>query len=496
MFSKVLIANRGEIACRIIRTCQRLGIRTAAVYSEADKGALHVRLADEAHRIGPAPSSSSYLRIDRIVSAAKKAKAEAVHPGYGFLSENPHFAEAVEAAGMKFVGPSAEIITQMGDKVMARQMAAKAGVPVIPGTDTAIENHEAPSAALDIGFPLLVKAADGGGGMGIRLIESKQELLSAMERAKSQAMTAFGSDRVYLERYLGDASHVEVQVLADHHGNAVHLHERDCSVQRRHQKVVEETPCVKISPELREQMTQAAVRLVQSIGYTNAGTVEFLATTSGEFFFLEMNTRLQVEHPITEMVTGLDLVELQLRVAAGEELPLQQKDIQHKGHAMEARIYPEEPATLLPTAGTVEHFEEPHGTHVRVDSALFPGYKVSSHYEPLMAKVIVWAEDREHAIAGMNTALAQFKVDGVTTNIPAIQRVLSHPVFTNAKYNTSFLERMLGAMNGGGTGKELIAAIAAALALAKDREVLEQPGRWKLQGRRQLMMGRFGSGVS
>ncbi len=494
MFSKVLIANRGEIACRIIRTCQRLGVKTVAVYSDADKGALHVRLADEAYRIGSAPASKSYLRIDRIVSAAKKSKAEAVHPGYGFLSENPQFAEAVAAAGMKFVGPSAEVITQMGDKVVARQKAKEAGVPVIPGTDSVIADHEAPSAALEIGFPLLVKAADGGGGMGIRLIETAQDLLSAMERAKSQALSAFGSDRVYLERYLGDASHVEVQVLADHHGNVVHLFERDCSVQRRHQKVVEEAPCAKISPELRERLTQAAVRLVQSIGYTNAGTVEFLVTPSQEFFFLEMNTRLQVEHPITEMVTGVDLVELQLRVAAGEELALDQSKLRCRGHAMEVRVYPEDPATLLPAAGLVERFEEPQGRHVRVDSALYPAYEVSSYYEPLMAKVIVWGKDRAEALAEMDAALARFQVDGVTTNMPTMRRVLSHPVFTSAKYNTSFLERMLDALNSGGTGKEMIAAIAAGLALTKDREDQELPSRWKLQGRRQLMMGRLGTG--
>lgn len=496
MFNKVLIANRGEIACRIIRTCQRLGVRTVAVYSDADKKALHVRMADEAYRIGPAPSTASYLRIDRLIAAAKKAKVEAIHPGYGFLSENFQFAQAVIDSDMKFIGPSPEAIKNLGDKVLARQLAKDSNVPVIPGTEQAIELDAALPLAFDIGFPLLVKAADGGGGMGIRLVEKENDLIAAIERAKHQSLNAFNSDRVYLEKFLGDASHVEVQILVDNFGNALHLFERDCSVQRRHQKVIEEAPCSKISTDLRQELTDAAIRLVKNVGYTNAGTVEFLVTPKEEFFFLEMNTRIQVEHTITEMITGLDLVELQLRIAAGEELSINQDSVQSNGHAIEVRIYPEDPELNMPTTGTVSKFEEPQGTHIRVDSALYPGYEVTTYYEPLMAKVIAWGTDRTEAIASMVSSLKNYKITGVPTNIQNLIKVLNHPVFANSKYNTSFLERMLEALRAGGTGKELIAAIAAALELSRDRESLDRPGRWKLQGRRELMASRFNTRVN
>ena len=345
MFKRVLIANRGEIACRVIRTCRRLGVQSVAAYSEADADALHVRMADEAVKIGGAPASDSYLRIDRIVAAAKKVKADAVHPGYGFLSENPAFVEAVEAAKIAFVGPSASVIKQMGDKVEARGLALLADVPVIPGTDGEVSATDALAEARRVGFPLMVKAADGGGGMGIRAVEREEDLLDALEQARTQAGNFFGSDRVYLERRVDGASHVEVQILGDHHGNVVHLFERDCSVQRRNQKVIEETPCPKLTPEQREALLESAVRLAKTIGYANAGTIEYLLDRDGNFYFLEMNTRLQVEHPVTEMVTGLDLVELQLRVAAGEELPIAQEDVRARGAAIEARIYPEDPVS-------------------------------------------------------------------------------------------------------------------------------------------------------
>ena len=494
MFSKVLIANRGEIACRIIRTCHRLGLKTVAVYSQADEEALHVHMADEAYRIGPAPAPQSYLRFDHILKAAKKAKAEAIHPGYGFLSENPQFVQAVEAEGLKFVGPTAEVMARMGDKILARRLAQKAGLAVVPGTDADLEESKAVESARAIGFPLMVKAVEGGGGMGIRLIDHEEDLLDAVERARAQSLGAFGSSRVYLERYLAGASHVEVQIVADQHGHVLHLGERDCSIQRRHQKVVEETPCIKLSAELREQITQAAVNLVSSIGYINAGTVEFLVTPQGQFYFLEMNTRLQVEHPITELVTGLDLVELQLRVAAGEELPLDQEAVKLQGHALEARIYPEDPITLLPRAGAVSQFQEPQGVHVRVDSALYPGYQVSSHYEPLMAKVVVWGSDRPQAIAELTKALADFQITDVPTNIPAISRILSLAAFTSGTYDAGFLEGLLREPGTGSSGKELIAVMALSLAINQDRAAKERPSSWKLHGRRHLMVGRLNAG--
>ena len=495
MFSKVLIANRGEIACRVISTCKRLGITTAAVYSDADEGALHVQMADEAYRIGKAPASESYLRIDRIVSAAKRAKADAVHPGYGFLSENPRLPEALEKEGIKFIGPSADAITQMGDKIAARHLAQEANVPVVPGTEAEITDDQALDAAMTVGFPLLIKAADGGGGMGIRLVEHEGELASAVERARTQALGSFGSERVYIERQITQASHVEVQIIGDEFGNVIHLFDRDCSVQRRHQKVMEESPCVKLTPKLRKAMTEAAVRLAKSVNYVNAGTLEFLVTPEGDFYFLEMNTRLQVEHPITEMITGLALVELQLIVASGEKLPITQADVKTKGHAIEARIYPEDPATLLPTAGTVSNLRAPTGENVRFDSALYEGYEVSSYYEPMMAKLIVWAEDRPKAIEKMMKALKGFTLDGVVLNTPLVASVLSSAAFASAKYDTKFLERLVSEPALSSTGNEFIASIAVALAINSDRAKYDQPSRWKLHGRRQLMVNRLSGGV-
>ena len=495
MFSKVLIANRGEIACRVIRTCQRLGIKTVAVYSEADQKALHVQMADEAVKIGPPPATESYLRGDEIIKAALKAKADAIHPGYGFLSEAPGFASAVEEAGIAFVGPSADVIARMGDKVAARQQAKEAGVPVIPGTEGEISDEEAAAAAADIGFPLMVKAVDGGGGMGIRLVRDPAGLTEALERARSQAQGSFGSRRLYMERRVEHASHVEVQVFGDKHGNAVHLFERDCSIQRRNQKVIEETPCPKLKPDVRAAMTQAAVDLTKSIGYSNAGTIEFLLDKTGDhFYFLEMNTRLQVEHPVTEMTTGLDLVELQLRVAAGEPLPITQDEIVQTGVAIEARIYPEDPVMMLPTAGKVEELSEPTGFNVRVDGALYPGYEVSPYYESMMSKLIVRGKDRETAIAGMRKALAEYKIEGLVTNIPLVDRVLSHQRFADARHDNGFLERLLSGEDAGGD-KALVAAIAVAMVLGQEQAESHAPSRWKLHGRRQAMVNRLSSGM-
>ena len=493
MFDTVLIANRGEIACRVIRTCQRLGIEAVAVYSSADAKALHVRMADRAIHIGGAPATESYLNADAIIKAAKKAKAQAIHPGYGFLSENSAFVEAVEKEGLVFIGPSSKVIAQMGDKIMARRLAREAGVPISPGAEGEIDDAQATAIARGIGFPLMIKAADGGGGMGIRVVNELSEVPEAMTRARSQAQNAFGSSRVYMERRIQNASHVEVQVIADNYGKALHLFERDCSVQRRNQKVIEETPCPKLTPEQRQSLLDSAVRLVRSIGYTNAGTIEYLYDSKdGRFYFLEMNTRLQVEHPVTEMVTGLDLVELQLRVAAGERLPLTQHDIHQHGAAIEARIYPEDPLMLLPTAGTVDVLVEPEGPNVRVDSALYEGYEVSPHYESMMAKLIVHGETREEAIANMLAALDQYVIEGPVVNIPLIRRVLEHKNFRNAAFDNAFLERM---MNEPSRSSALAAAIAVAIALEQESPPEVQFSRWRMHGRRTAMVNRLSNGV-
>ncbi len=493
MFSSVLVANRGEIACRVIRTCQKLGIEAVAVYSDADAKALHVRMADRAVNIGGAPAAESYLNTASIIRAARRSKAQAIHPGYGFLSENPAFVEAVEKAGLAFVGPSSKIIQQMGDKVMARKLAKDAGVPVIPGTEGEIEDAEAPAAAAKIGYPLMIKAADGGGGMGIRLVRDPLELEQALERARAQAQGAFGSSRVYIERRVEHASHVEVQVLGDTHGNAIHLFERDCSVQRRNQKVIEETPCSKLAPSVKAALLDSAVRLVKAIGYTNAGTIEYLLDGDGEhFYFLEMNTRLQVEHPVTEMVTGVDLVELQLRVAAGEPLNIEQEEIVQNGAAIEARIYPEDPATLLPTAGEVTRLREPSGFNVRVDSALYEGYEVSPHYESMMAKLIVRGKDRATAIANMQAALDQFAIDGPVVNIPLVQRVLATEEFKSGAFDNGFLERLLEKPPP--QDKRIVAAIALAIALGQQRAEDQSPSKWRLHGRRMALVSRLSNG--
>ena len=494
MFSSVLIANRGEIACRVIRTCQKLGIEAIAVYSDADEKSLHVQMADRAVHIGDAPAADSYLNISSIIKAARKVKAEAIHPGYGFLSENPSFVDAVEKAGMVFIGPSADLIAKMGDKVMARSIAKEAGVPVIPGTEETVEDADAEIVAREIGFPLMIKAADGGGGMGIRIVREPSQLAEAIERARAQAQGAFGSSRVYIERRVENASHVEVQIFGDTHGNAIHLFERDCSVQRRNQKVIEETPCAKLTSEVKAALLESAVRLVRRIGYTNAGTIEYLLDGDGRnFYFLEMNTRLQVEHPVTEMTTGLDLVELQLRVAAGEPLGIEQADITQSGAAIEARIYPEDPVMMLPTVGTVARLSEPSGDGVRVDSALYDGYEVSPYYEPMMAKLIVHGRDRKTAIAKMLDALNDYAIEGLVVNIPVVQRVLQHRNFRGATFDNGFLERLLEEPPS--QNKEMVAAIALAMVLDQQAAENHLVSRWRLHGRRMAMVNRLGGGV-
>ncbi|MSP78153.1 MAG: ATP-grasp domain-containing protein [Dehalococcoidia bacterium] len=514
MFKRLLIANRGEIACRIIHSAKRMGIQTIAVYSEVDANALHVREADEAHLLGPAPSSESYLNIPKILELAKRTKAEAIHPGYGFVSQNPAFANACRDAGIIFVGPRAEAMQAMGDKVLARNLGLEAGLPLVPGLDKEVSDEQAPELASILGYPIMVKAAEGGGGIGVRAVRRPKSLESILTRSRTLAKGAFGSSRVYLERLVENASHVEVQVLADEHGNAVHLFERDCSVQRRHQKIVEETPCAKIDPELQQALCNAALALVKHIGYTNAGTVEFLVDPARRFYFLEMNTRLQVEHGITELCTGLDLVELQLRIAAGEKLPFKQSDIKQNGHAIEARIYPEDPATMMPTVGKVTHLEVPSGEGVRLDSALFEGYAVTPYYESMMAKLMTWAPTRDQAIARMQTALKQFRIDGLTINIPLIQDVLADPMFIKHTYDTTMLSKMSSASHPGqgpsaaagdevdedveGDLRETAAAVGLALALTdtkppqqRKRPAVSTASRWVAAGRAAQVLARI-----
>jgi acetyl-CoA carboxylase biotin carboxylase subunit len=442
MFNKILVANRGEIAVRVMRACREMGVRCVAVYSEADRDALHVRLADEAVFIGPPPARESYLDAGRILEAARVTGTQAVHPGYGFLSEDADFARAVAAAGLIFIGPSPAAIHAMGDKAEARARMQTAGVPLIPGYQGLDREAEFLKAAAEIGFPVLVKAAAGGGGKGMRVVTEQAGLKDALAAARREAQHAFGSDRLILERYLPQAHHVEIQVLGDQHGTLLHLFERECSVQRRHQKVIEETPSPVIDESLRAEMSAAALSAAQAIGYTNAGTVEFILNPgTREFYFLEMNTRLQVEHPITEMVTGLDLVQWQIRIAAGERLVYRQDDLRQRGHAIECRLYAEDPAAgFLPATGPLLRFIEPRGPGVRVDSGFTSGDEITIHYDPLIAKVSVLAEGRAAAIHKMQTAMRETVLLGVPTNWQFLIDVLSHPDFQEGRAHTTWVE--------------------------------------------------------
>lgn len=429
-----------------MRACRELGIRTVAVYSEADKDALHVKYADEAYYIGPAPSGQSYLSVPAIITVAKSAQVDAIHPGYGFLAENAFFAEACKNWGITFIGPDPRAIREMGDKNRARELMRKAGVPVVPGSEGTIRNpEEALAVAEKIGYPVLVKAAGGGGGRGIRIARSPEELTQALERAASEAGAAFGNTDVYLEKFVEVARHIEVQVLGDHHGNIIHLGERECSLQRRRQKIVEEAPSPSISEETRQAIWEAGVRAAQAVDYTNAGTVEFLYDEqTGEFYFIEMNTRIQVEHPVTEMITGVDLVKEQIRIAAGEPLQYSQEQIQFRGHALECRINAEDPDNrLLPSTGTIGAFEPPTGPWTRWDGMLYPGFKVMPYYDSLVGKLVVWGENRQDATARMQRALAEFKVEGIKTTVPVHQRILSSPEFQAARFSTTWLEDFL-----------------------------------------------------
>ncbi|HNZ20750.1 MAG TPA: acetyl-CoA carboxylase biotin carboxylase subunit [Polyangiaceae bacterium] len=440
MFNKVLVANRGEIACRVIRTLRDMGIRSVAVYSDVDRAALHVRMADEAVSVGEAPASSSYLRVDRILEAVQKTRAQAVHPGYGFLSENAAFAQACEDNGIVFIGPPASAIAAMGSKTAARELMEKAGVPVVPGARCATV-QEATEHAQQLGYPVMLKAAAGGGGKGMRLVASEDEMANAWERAKSESKKAFGDDTVYLEKAIVKPRHVEIQVLGDRFGNVVHLFERDCSIQRRHQKVVEETPCPVLTQDIVEKMGKVAVQGAKAVNYFSAGTFEFLLSADQSFYFLEMNTRLQVEHPITEWVTGTDLVREMIRVAAGEPLSWNQEQIQRHGASIECRVYAEDPANdFLPSPGTIEQLRAPAGPGVRDDSGAYPGCTISSDYDPLISKLAVWAPTREQAIARMRRALHEYVITGIRTNLAFHERLMNHPGFIQGVYDTGFID--------------------------------------------------------
>jgi len=443
LFQKILIANRGEIALRVIRACREMGIQSVAVFSEADARSMHVRLADEAYCVGPPRSSDSYLKIDQIIAAAEVGNVDAIHPGYGFLAENAHFNEVCRESGFEFIGPSPQAMAKLGDKNSARSMAMANKVPVVPGSDGLIEDDsKAVAIAAEIGFPVLIKATAGGGGKGMRVANSEAELIGALQQARNEAQAAFGNGGVYLERYIGSPRHVEVQVIADNHGNVCHLFERDCSVQRRHQKLIEEAPSPNLPKKKRIAICEAAVRMIRGADYSNAGTVEFIVDSNDDFYFIEVNARIQVEHPVTEMVTGIDLIKEQIRVAAGEPLSFRQEDVQCRGAAIECRINAENPdKNFMPNPGTIEEIFAPGGLGVRFDSHVYAGYTVPPHYDSMIGKLIVHRPTRAEAIATMRRALAELQVKGISTTAAFHDRVLQHPEFVSGKHDTKFVER-------------------------------------------------------
>jgi acetyl-CoA carboxylase biotin carboxylase subunit len=488
---KILVANRGEIALRVMRTAREMGIKTVAVYSEADRKALHVRFADEAVLIGLPPSSESYLRMDKILDAAKQTGADAIHPGYGFLSENEDFAAAVRDAGIIFIGPSPESIAVMGDKLTAKAAVAKFDVPLVPGTSTPINDAaEARAIATRVGYPVLIKASAGGGGKGMRVVDRAEDMAEQMERAQSEAKSAFGDGSVFMEKYITQPRHIEFQIFGDQHGNTVHLFERECSVQRRHQKVVEEAPSAILTPEIRNAMGQAAVNVAKSCGYYNAGTVEFILDDQLNFYFLEMNTRLQVEHPVTEQITGIDLVRLQIMVAQGEKLPFAQEDLQIHGHAIEVRVYAEDPANnFLPDIGNLKTYVRPNGPGIRVDDGFEQGMDIPFYYDPMIAKLVCHAGDRSAAIARTIRAIDEYNVVGVQTTLGFCRFVMTHEAFTSGKFDTRFVERYFtpAALQPAlSAEEEELAAALAAEYLSKQEAVPENHtgekniSRWKL----------------
>jgi acetyl-CoA carboxylase, biotin carboxylase subunit len=495
LFKKILVANRGEIAVRVMRACREMGIASVAVYSEVDRKALHVRYGDEALAIGPAPAIESYLRIDRILDAAKRSGAQAIHPGYGFLAENPEFARACRDAGLVFIGPTPEAMELMGSKTAARRLVLKAGLPVVPGTDANLESYvDVVRVAREIGFPVMLKASAGGGGKGLRMVAAEQELESAWRNARSEAQNAFNDPSVYLEKRIERPRHVEIQLLGDTHGNLIYLGERECSLQRRHQKVLEECPSPLVDPELRARMGETAVRIGKLAGYTNAGTAEFLIDRDRNFYFLEMNARLQVEHPVTELVVGIDLVKEQIHIAAGERLAWRQQDVQLRGSAIEARIYAEDPARgFFPSPGLITRMVIPSGPGIRSDSGVYEGWRVPLDYDPLLAKLVVWGTDRGQAVARMRRALSEYEVAGPQTNLQFFRQLLAHPEFVEGQLDTGFIDRMLAE----GTLKippppEIgrVAILAATLEMRRRQETRRtesrpngRASRWKTEGR-------------
>ncbi|MHB8499970.1 MAG: acetyl-CoA carboxylase biotin carboxylase subunit [Candidatus Acidiferrales bacterium] len=508
MFRKILIANRGEIAVRILRACRELGIRSAAVFSEVDRKSLHVRLADEAYPIGPAPSRESYLRVDKIMDVARRSGCDAVHPGYGFLAENAALPRACAETGITFIGPSAEAMEALGSKTAGRQLARRSDVPTVPGANDPIENPEdAQALAQNMGYPVLLKAVAGGGGKGMRVVTRDAEFAPAWRDASSEALNAFGDSRLYLEKYLEKPRHIEIQILADTHGRVVSLGERECSVQRRHQKVIEEAPSLVINPEVRKKMGDAAVRLARAGGYVNAGTVEFLVDAHLNFYFLEVNTRLQVEHPVTEQVTGLDLVKLQIAIAAGHRLPFAWETITPRGHAMEVRLYAEDPDNnFFPSPGKIVSRHAPSGPGIRLDEGVYEGWTVPMDYDPLLSKLIAWGNSREETIARLRRALEEYTVTGIKTNAGLFRRILSEPDFLRGEIHTKWLDELLHRSpaaastlheSANSDRAANAAAIAAALWHAKQSDEHCGPSssgqdssqilRWKREGRRQQL---------
>ena len=500
---RILVANRGEIAVRVIRACRDLGLESVAIFSEADREALHTRFATFAYPVGPAPAIESYLNIERVLAVAREAGADAVHPGYGFLSENPEFARRCEEAGLTFIGPTADCMALVGDKARARQAAIAAGVPVVPGTPEPVESaDEARRVAAELGYPIMIKAAAGGGGKGMRLVASEEEVARALDTAASEARSAFGDGRVYIEKAIVAPRHIEIQILADQHGNQVYLGERECTLQRRHQKVLEEAPSPIMDEELRRRMGEAALAVAAESGYSNAGTVEFLVDAERAFYFIEVNARLQVEHPVTELLTGVDLVAAQIALAEGAELALTQDDVRLHGHVIECRIYAEDPdRDFAPSPGTVEALRIPGGPGIRDDSCLFEGCEVPVHYDPIVGKLIAWGADRAAAIRRLQRALAEYKIRGIATTIPLFQRVLADPEFRRAEFDTGYLDRLLGNAPLGAEAPHDDEAVVEAARLAaalhvfvcEEERVYRPPSTvaspWKLAGRAAQLDG-------
>jgi acetyl-CoA carboxylase biotin carboxylase subunit len=501
MFKKILIANRGEIAVRVIKACRELGIASVAVYSDVDRASLHVQLADEAVSIGPAPATESYLNMDRLIETARATGAEAIHPGYGFLAENPEFARRCEKEKVVFIGPNSQALALVGDKIRARQTMEKAGIPIIPGMKRVLKDiSECAAEARKLGYPVMIKASAGGGGKGMRIVSSEEELRPGLEAGMREAKAAFGDESVYLEKCIEDPRHVEFQVLADNYGHVVHLFERECSIQRRHQKIVEETPSTALTPELRRKMGETAKKVLKVAGYNNAGTVEFLLDKDKIFYFLEVNARLQVEHPVTELTTGVDLVHQQIRIAAGEKLALSEEELSQRGHAIECRIYAEDAAkNFLPSSGKILYLKEPKGPGVRHDCGIYSGWEVPIYYDPILAKLIVWAETRELACQRMRSALEDYVILGISTTIRFLRDVISHPSFKEGATTTSFIKNHFDGWKERVTGEELLRLSLAAAAfddfnagqaaapLATPVKEIHSPwkilGKWKIGGK-------------